>query len=70
MRSLLVEHLVASPACLLAVTQKKGKRNAKKMVQKKWGCVIRKAKSSLCYRPAVDLIQGTEIIVDWYRKNN
>ena len=43
---------------------------AKEMVQKNWTCDITKAKNMLDYRPTIDLAQGTEITVDWYRKNN
>jgi nucleoside-diphosphate-sugar epimerase len=43
---------------------------AKEMVQENWTCDITKAKNMLDYRPMIDLIRGTEITVDWYRKNN
>ncbi|MBA4417521.1 MAG: hypothetical protein C0392_06390 [Syntrophus sp. (in: bacteria)] len=43
---------------------------AKEMVQENWTCDITKAKNMLEYRPTIDLVQGTEITVDWYRKNN
>jgi dihydroflavonol-4-reductase len=43
---------------------------AKEMVQENWTCDITKAKNMLDYRPTIDLAQGTEITVDWYRKNN
>jgi nucleoside-diphosphate-sugar epimerase len=43
---------------------------AKEMVQENWTCDITKAKNMLDYRPRIDLTQGTEITVDWYRKNN
>jgi len=56
-------HFTDQP-CLLT----RGK--AKEMVQENWTCDITKAKNMLEYRPAIDLIQGTEITVDWYRKNN
>jgi nucleoside-diphosphate-sugar epimerase len=43
---------------------------AKEMVQKNWTCDITIAKNMLEYSPTTDLIQGTEITVEWYRKNN
>jgi nucleoside-diphosphate-sugar epimerase len=43
---------------------------AKEMVQTNWTCDIAKAKKMLDYLPAVDLLKGAEITVDWYRKNN
>ena len=43
---------------------------AREMVQENWACDITKAKNMLDYRPAVDLIEGTEITVNWYRGNN
>jgi nucleoside-diphosphate-sugar epimerase len=43
---------------------------AKELLEKNWTCDITKAKSMLDYRPTIDLFQGTEITVDWYRKNN
>jgi nucleoside-diphosphate-sugar epimerase len=43
---------------------------AREMVQENWTCDIGKAKEMLDYRPTIDLIQGSEITVDWYRKNN
>lgn len=49
--------------CLLS----RGK--AKEMVQENWTCDITKAKNMLQYIPSVDLIQGSEITVGWYRKN-
>ncbi len=42
----------------------------KEMVQENWTCDITKAKNMLEYSPTIDLIHGTEITVDWYRKNN
>jgi nucleoside-diphosphate-sugar epimerase len=54
----------ADQPCLLT----RGK--AKEMVQKNWTCDISKAKNMLEYRPVIDLTQGAEITVDWYRKNN
>jgi nucleoside-diphosphate-sugar epimerase len=58
-----ISHFTNQP-CLIT----RGK--AKEMVQKNWTCDITKAKSMLNYRPAIDLFRGTEITVDWYRKNN
>ncbi len=58
-----VSHFTDQP-CLLT----RGK--AKEMVQKNWTCDIIKAKNMLKYTPTVDLIQGAEITVEWYRKNN
>jgi nucleoside-diphosphate-sugar epimerase len=43
---------------------------AKEMVQGNWTCDITKAKNMLDYKPMIDLIQGAEITIDWYRKNN
>ena len=43
---------------------------AREMVQENWTCDITKAKNMLEYRPTIDLVQGAEITVDWYRKNN
>jgi nucleoside-diphosphate-sugar epimerase len=43
---------------------------AKEMLQKNWTCDITKAKNMLEYTPTIDLVQGAEITVDWYRKNN
>ncbi|MCX5810073.1 MAG: NAD-dependent epimerase/dehydratase family protein [Proteobacteria bacterium] len=56
-------HFTDQP-CLLT----RGK--AKEMVQENCNCDITKAKNMLEYSPMIDLIQGTEITVDWYRKNN
>jgi nucleoside-diphosphate-sugar epimerase len=55
---------LAGEPCLLT----RGK--AKEIVQKNWSCDITKATSMLGYRPAIDLIRGAEITVDWYRRNN
>lgn len=43
---------------------------AKEMAQKNWSCDIARTKIMLDYRPTIDLVQGTEITVDWYRRNN
>ena len=56
--------LFTDQPCLLS----RGK--AREMVQENWACDITKARNMLEYTPAVSLIQGTEITVDWYRKNN
>ncbi len=46
------------------------REKAKEMVQQNWSCDITKANKMLEYRPAIGLIQGTEITVDWYLNNN
>ncbi len=43
---------------------------AREMLQENWACDITKAKNMLDYRPTIDLVQGTEITVNWYRRNN
>lgn len=58
-----MSHFTGQP-CLLT----RGK--AKEIVQKNWACDITKAKNMLEYRPTISLTQGTEITVEWYRKNN
>jgi nucleoside-diphosphate-sugar epimerase len=58
-----ISHFTDQP-CLLT----RGK--AREMVQENWACDTSKARNMLGYRPSIDLIQGSEMTVEWYRKNN
>jgi nucleoside-diphosphate-sugar epimerase len=46
------------------------KGKAEEMVQKDWNCDITKAKTVLGFEPRISLLQGAQLTVNWYRKEN